>query len=163
MKYRLGNSLDVPAVLNLLAEMAKNGRIGPKFHWTKQSLEDELWKYHFVIASAEDQYLSTENSDKPQSQKVGGFIIYRFLSEKLIEINSLATSDHYLRKNIMKNLMTFLIEVEKPEEIWLEVHESNLAAIQFYEKMGFIKVGQREKYYSDDATAYNYAWKSTAV
>lgn len=42
------------------------------------------------------------------------------------------------------------------EEIWLEVHEQNQAAIRFYERQGFVKVSQRSHYYPDGGAAFNY-------
>lgn len=42
------------------------------------------------------------------------------------------------------------------EEIWLEVHEENQAAIRFYEQRGFVRVSRRSNYYPDGKAALNY-------
>ncbi|OYZ12964.1 MAG: hypothetical protein B7Y39_18535 [Bdellovibrio sp. 28-41-41] len=42
------------------------------------------------------------------------------------------------------------------DEVWLEVHEENRAAIQFYERHGFEKVSRRSNYYPDGNAALNY-------
>jgi len=42
------------------------------------------------------------------------------------------------------------------DEVWLEVHEENRAAIRFYERHGFVKVSRRSNYYPDGKAALNY-------
>lgn len=173
MICRLGNAQDIDAILDLLAEMADNGRIGPHFHWTRELLQEELWQYHFVIASVDETRIveakkiesdigaseNMESSVKYKSERVSAFIAYRHLGDQLIEISALATGQDFLRQDIMSHLVHFLIEVEKPVEVWLEVHEANQSAIKLYHRLGFELQGRRPRYYSDNAAALNYVWK----
>lgn len=41
-------------------------------------------------------------------------------------------------------------------EVWLEVHEDNSVAIEFYERQRFERVSARSGYYSDGKQAINY-------
>ncbi len=175
MIYRVGSALDIEAVLDLLTELRLNGRSGPHFHWTKELLQDEIWQYHFVLASVEDRQFVVEDRNKESSwihsklslkeikykcTKAAAFIVFRHLGGHLIEITALATGEHFLRQSVMSKLMKYLIETEKPEEIWLEVHEKNISAIRLYERIGFHCSGSRSNYYADQSSAYNYVWKS---
>lgn len=38
-------------------------------------------------------------------------------------------------------------------EVWLEVHEGNLAAQALYRRLGFLDVGRRSRYYRDGGAA----------
>ncbi len=174
MIYRTGSAYDIDAVLVMLEEMHISGRTGAHFHWTQNSLQEELWQYHFVLASQNDvpvnslseiksgqEHILIEPSRMTQvkSTDVAAFIAYRYLGDQFIEISALATANRYLRQNIMFNLMNYLLEAEKPTEIWLEVHEKNQAAIEFYQRLKFVNTGRRPNYYGDRAAALNFVWK----
>ncbi len=72
------------------------------------------------------------------------------------EILLLLTRPMKKRSGLMKNLLSEVVkdlDMNHKEEIWLEVHESNLAARNLYKNSGFVEVGSRPKYYSDGGNA----------
>lgn len=93
-------------------------------------------------------------------KKVIGFVNVRhILSEG--DITNIAVSNQYRGKKLGLMLMDKLIELAKLEGIeryMLEVRKSNNVAINFYEKIGFVKVGERKNYYNnptEDAILYD--------
>lgn len=93
-------------------------------------------------------------------KKVIGFVNVRhILSEG--DITNIAVSNQYRGKKLGLMLMDKLTELAKLEGIeryMLEVRKSNNVAINFYEKIGFVKVGERKNYYNnptEDAILYD--------
>lgn len=81
------------------------------------------------------------------------FVLFR-LYDQHREITVLATHPDKQRKGNMKDLLSYMLERRSPSErIWLEVHAANEPAIALYNQLGFIKVGQRPKYYRDGGDA----------
>lgn len=69
-----------------------------------------------------------------------------------IEIYNIAVSPSYQNQGIGQKLINQLVNhtANLPlRSIWLEVRESNLKAIKFYEKNGFTIISKRKSYYSD--------------
>jgi len=69
-----------------------------------------------------------------------------------LQINSIAVRPEYRGLGIGKKLIDEAIRLYSgggPEKIILEVSESNITAIRFYEKCGFIKTGIRKNFYKD--------------
>lgn len=57
-----------------------------------------------------------------------------------------------------KKILKALINAHSyADEIWLEVHEGNQRAIDFYERQGFIAMSSRSGYYPDGKRAINYS------
>ncbi len=82
-------------------------------------------------------------------------VIGRELSSSF-EILLLMTNPQKKRGGFMKNLLSEVVKdlgLQHKEEIWLEVHESNVPARNLYKKSGFVEVGSRPKYYSDGGNA----------
>lgn len=72
------------------------------------------------------------------------------------EITNIAVSPEFWRQGIGKTILYYIIEKSKKNKckyINLEVKSTNIAAISLYEKMGFVSVGQRKKYYKDNSDA----------
>jgi [ribosomal protein S18]-alanine N-acetyltransferase len=66
-------------------------------------------------------------------------------------ILSIATEPEFQRRGHATTLLTCLIDVVKQRQmttLFLEVRESNFAAITLYKKLGFCEIGVRSKYYS---------------
>jgi [ribosomal protein S18]-alanine N-acetyltransferase len=81
------------------------------------------------------------------------FLLWRDLGAAW-EIGFLATAADARGRGLMSKLLDcFLRHLPEGKEIWLEVHEQNLAAIQLYQKMGFREVGKRPRYYADGGSA----------
>lgn len=73
------------------------------------------------------------------------------------ELYRVAVLPEYRRSGIGKRLMErFMESVFKAERVFLEVRESNEAAIRLYESCGFEVCGRRKKYYgNEDGLVYN--------
>lgn len=70
------------------------------------------------------------------------------------EIIDLGVHPAWHRKGLMSLMMQRVISrLPLGFELWLEVHEHNLPALTLYLKMGFSRVGRRERYYRDGAAA----------
>lgn len=81
------------------------------------------------------------------------------------DMMNLAVSGLYRRQKIGENLVEILIENLKKrgvKSLSLEVRVSNEPAIRLYEKMGFVQVGRRPKYYAnprEDALILRKEWE----
>ena len=64
------------------------------------------------------------------------------------EINNIGVLEKFRRMGIAKALFDSAYNAAKAEKWYLEVRESNLGAIQFYEKLGFERVGMRKNFYT---------------
>ena len=81
------------------------------------------------------------------------------------DMMNLAVSDLYRRQKIGEQLVELLIENLKKravKSLSLEVRISNEPAIRLYEKLGFVQVGRRPKYYTnprEDALILRKEWE----
>jgi [ribosomal protein S18]-alanine N-acetyltransferase len=130
---------DAESVRQLLSQ-SKNIPGVPE--WTFQATEDSLRHYNGL--GLEDE------------QGLAAVLLFRDVPGSR-EILHLATAERIRRKGWMEQLLGELISDQPPEtELWLEVHENNLAARKLYEKVGFVEVGKRPRYYADGGTAVLY-------
>lgn len=70
-----------------------------------------------------------------------------------IEIFRIATLPNCRRLGSAKELILALFREFPKKEFFLEVKESNEAAIGLYQSVGFIELERRKKYYPDGSTA----------
>jgi [ribosomal protein S18]-alanine N-acetyltransferase len=140
---------DVRAIQAILAESPEAA------FWSLQSIDDVL-KQSWVSALVSER-----------DGTVTGFIVGRKAAEEG-EILNLAIRVADRRRGDGNALVAELLKEFQHldiERVFLEVRESNTGAIQFYKRLGFGKVGQREGYYQQPTEA---AWilqkilKSTA-
>ena len=78
-----------------------------------------------------------------------GFCVYDQVATEA-ELLLVAVASDYRRQglgSLMVHHMLQQLQTEKIERVFLEVRQSNLAAIQLYETMGFNQVGVRPNYY----------------
>lgn len=111
--------------------------------WSAAGLADTLSRYpsYFLLAWHNEQ--------------MAGFIAGRRVADEG-EILNLAVVRSCRHQGIGKMLVEALLEVfvrERVVEVFLEVRESNLGAITFYESMGFYQVGIRPRYYQNPVEA----------
>ncbi len=79
---------------------------------------------------------------------VAGFIVTREVVLGEYEILNLAVAPEARRRGVARELLKRVLETGSGE--WfLEVRESNFAAIQLYETVGFRVSGKRSSYYSN--------------
>lgn len=107
--------------------------------WSEASLKEVLeWKGALAIASEVEG-------------KLRGFLIARQAADEA-EILNLAVTLESRRSGVGGALLSSALESFRARGItcvFLEVRESNTAAIVFYAKHGFSKSGRREDYYHD--------------
>lgn len=117
--------------------------------WKKQSFYDELDHDIAFFYVAEDT----------ATQEIIGYIIFWIIQETM-ELHDIAVIEKAKKKGIGSQLMDFMLETARArqvEEIFLEVRQSNTAAITLYEKYNFKKLDVRKNYYSEpveDAAVY---------
>ena len=83
--------------------------------------------------------------------QVAGYVGTRQLFDRW-EIVNVAVEPAQRREHIATRLLTWLLEDAREKactQLWLEVRESNLPAQRCYEKLGFIPVGRRKRYYEN--------------
>lgn len=78
--------------------------------------------------------------------KLVGYLDYSVIYEK-IEINYIFVINEYRRKYIAYNLIKYVIDNYKFENITLEVNVNNIGAINLYKKLGFKIINIRKNYY----------------
>ena len=86
--------------------------------------------------------------------KIVGFVTYS-VNQDFAEIDDIFVIKEYRKNKIATSLLQDLIEKlkSKTQKIFLEVRESNLPAINLYQKFGFTKVSARKNYYNDGENA----------
>ena len=97
--------------------------------------------YKFFVAKRESEVL--------------GYVIFLHIDEKL-EIIKIAVKPKARRCGVASKMIKAMLEFAKENNhtgIILEVNENNCGARSFYEKMGFVSIYVRKKYYGgkDDA------------
>jgi ribosomal protein S18 acetylase RimI-like enzyme len=82
--------------------------------------------------------------------EVVGFAVHRSLDEREMELLNVAVDPAHRREGVATRLIG---NIDSPN-LLLEVRESNLEAQNLYQKLGFVEIGRREKYYTEpDETA----------
>ena len=109
-------------------------------HWSLDGIKDVL-RYDNNI-----YYVAIEQSDKVVG--FGGIMIVADEAELL----NIAVTDSFRCQGIAKYLLKQLLEDACKAEcgrMLLEVRENNVIAQHLYDKMGFVKLGIRNNYYSN--------------
>lgn len=112
-------------------------------HWTYEQIKEEL-----SLGLGMGAFLP--------SGDLAAFVLYKKALDH-VDITFLASrrdlQNHGIMTQVLKKL--FLQECHFP--FWLEVHEDNLRARKFYEKLAFKEVGTRPRYYRDNGRAILYS------
>ena len=86
---------------------------------------------------------------------VSGFLVVRMIAPEMEIMNVVVAAEH--RRHGVAAALFGAAETEALQKnvsrLFLEVRESNSAAIAFYEQQGFSKMGLRARYYRDPAEA----------
>jgi ribosomal protein S18 acetylase RimI-like enzyme/glycosyltransferase involved in cell wall biosynthesis len=90
-------------------------------------------------------YLAYDLTVAQKRNVITGFIVTRNVAPDEIEILNVAVDPAFRRQGIA----TTLINSVDASDVFLEVRESNTAAIATYESLGFVEVGRRSDYYDD--------------
>lgn len=103
----------------------------------------------------------SEESFRSEAEKENGFVLYILAEDRVAallsgycaageaDITSVAAAPEHRRKGFAKALLKRFEELlpDDTESIFLEVRESNNAAISLYEKCGFEKLALRRNFY----------------
>jgi ribosomal protein S18 acetylase RimI-like enzyme len=84
---------------------------------------------------------------------VAGFVVTRSTGPKEREILNLAVDPALRRRGVARRLMEHVLGQESKVAWFLEVRESNSAAIGLYGALGFHAAGRREEYYREPLEA----------
>ena len=77
--------------------------------------------------------------------RVVGFLVTRTVTDGELEILNLAVAPPYRRRGIARSLVKLVLS----GTVFLEVRESNSAALAFYKSLGFQELSWRHEYYTD--------------
>lgn len=105
--------------------------------WTEAGFLNEI--------SNDDAYFAVALRD---NNVLGFLILHKFLDES--ELYKIAVDEHFRRCGVADQLMKAADDYIGENQIscvFLEVRESNKAAILLYEKYGFFSAGRRQNYY----------------
>lgn len=131
MKINIRNleEKDLPQVL----EIAKQSFTVP---WSEKSFKKELFNKNSLLKVAEIE------------GEIVGYVVFRRILDE-VELLSVAVSPFFRRKGIATQLIKETLNEIKDsvKECFLEVRISNEEAIRLYEKLGFLRIGIRKKYY----------------
>ena len=114
----------------------------------EKSVFSDAWSLK-EIESTVKQKQSISAAAKEESRTLGYYLCYGVLDE--CEIARIAVNQKERRRGIGQSLFSHLLQVCKDKnitKILLDVRESNIPAIRFYEKNGFKKDGIRKNYYA---------------
>jgi ribosomal-protein-alanine N-acetyltransferase len=128
---------DLRALLGILARSPEAA------NWSAAGLQSALGHNaeHFLVAA--------------KGAEIFGFVAGRFAVDEA-EILNLAVAPAYRRRGLARALVSSLLNSfveEGVATVFLEVRESNRAAVAFYEQMGFAPAGTRPGYYSNPPEA----------
>lgn len=128
---------DVPSVVSIDASSLGSSA------WDEAQLRGELdrsWAHLWVI----------REGDAPIA-----FVATWHVADELHVLNIATTASHRRRghaRRLLLHVLGFAVE-RKVRLVLLEVRRSNRAAIGLYRSFGFVAMGLRERYYSDDEDA----------
>lgn len=107
--------------------------------WSSKTLEEICTKNHYLNVVA------------VKEEVVIGYLIATFVLDEG-ELLRIAVSKNCQRYGVGEQLLQYLLQSFCEKEIlscFLEVRQSNTAAVNLYEKLGFICQGRRKNYYKN--------------
>lgn len=110
----------------------------------KKELLNENASFYFVYNEKELVGYFKLNKKEAQTESFGN---------TSIEIERIYVLDKFQGQQIGKKMLLHIFEIAKQENIsfiWLGVWEKNTAAIRFYERHGFVKIGTHPYYIGND-------------
>lgn len=115
-------------------------------------LEQEIFiESYYTFETLKDMVNKKEYKILVFDEDVKGYLILHD-SYDLYEIMKIAVKKEFRNKKIGEQLINFYLN-NWEQNLFLEVRESNKIARYFYEKIGFVSVGQRKNYYPNGETA----------
>lgn len=104
------------------------------FPWTQKQYEESLLNHHC--------FLLEENNS------LVGLLVYASIIDE-VELLNIVVDPQFQGQGFGQKLLAFLLDknCSLARHVFLEVRESNTAAICLYRRQGFIVTGRRKKYY----------------
>jgi len=143
---------------NILIRKARPGDIDAVYYIKKEQFSNP-WKKQFFYDELDHDIAFFYVAEDTTSKEIIGYIIFWIIRETL-ELHDIAVIEKYKKKGAGSQMMEFMLETagaRQVEEMFLEVRQSNTAAIAFYEKYHFKKIDMRKDYYTEpveDASVY---------
>lgn len=117
----------------------------------KQIFKD-AWTYGQLLSETDGQKYKFPIVLEVKKQIAGYACVWAFADE--VHINNFAIVPDFRQKGLGIKLIRFILgSFKRYKQVFLEVRESNLAAINLYKKAGFGEFFRWEKYYSDGEDA----------
>ena len=112
----------------------------------------DFWPVEHFVAEVENTSISYPVIMYNGLKIVGYAVVWKIKDEA--NINNFAIVPDFRRNGYGAQLLSHIVMRFKDcAHLFLEVRQSNLAAIRLYEKFGFTKIDVRRKYYSDSEDA----------
>ena len=135
---------------NILIRKARPGDIDAVYYIKKEQFSNP-WKKQFFYDELDHDIAFFYVAEDTTSKEIIGYIIFWIIRETL-ELHDIAVIEKYKKKGAGSQMMEFMLETagaRQVEEMFLEVRQSNTAAIAFYEKYHFKKIDMRKDYYTE--------------
>ncbi len=121
----------------------------PQIMHIEKQIYPNPWPIKLMQDCMNEGYQCIKGNFKDQADEV---VCYALMMIGYRESNllNISVNPKFQRQSIATQLMEQLLLISRinhAQQIWLEVRESNQAAIKLYEKFNFIKVGLRKNYY----------------
>ncbi len=129
-----------------LSTLAKIHAASFSHAWSDGELEKMLSNHHYICMVA--------HPPRTAHSKPLGFVLVRSVLDEA-EIITIATGPSSRRKGVAKKLLQETIrklEYDRKSKLFLEVDETNQAAIKLYKNLHFKQIGEREGYYAGTET-----------
>lgn len=151
MRIEKKSNADFTAILELVDHRVASEGLLPAFYWPQDILLSELYMTDGFVA-----YQKREDQQVDQSPYLLGFVLFRNFGFEY-EISCLTTRVGFEGRGVMSGLLSHLLAMKPPGvKVFLEVHFENTKAQRLYERLGFIKISERQSYYKDGGAAYVY-------
>lgn len=135
-----------------LAELANATEIAQ----IEQSLQgSHAWSEKQVRDAFTDNAVILVAVDSSNPNKVVGYALVQYVLDEA-ELHIVGVERVYQRRGIAKKLLDELMNQLKKKQVnqlFLEVRESNIAAILLYESFCFVQLGRRKDYYAVESTS----------
>jgi ribosomal-protein-alanine N-acetyltransferase len=109
------------------------------------------WKKEFFYRELSHNIAWFYVAENTKTKEIAGYILF-WIIEETLELHDIAVKGSYKKKGIGRLMMEFMMETARDkgvEEMFLEVRQSNVEAVRFYEKFGFMQIDVRKNYYNN--------------
>jgi ribosomal-protein-alanine N-acetyltransferase len=125
-------------------------------HFIDSEYQHENYSFNMIKNTLKDK--NCINIITYQNNVAIGYISYNCVLDEA-ELLKIVVLKNFRSRGFGKKIMLKSIEILKNKNIKtiiLEVRKNNDIALKLYEKVGFIKIHERQKYYRDGEDAYIY-------